>query len=470
MGTDLVGYLSPVQSLVGALSQSPAEGPVITQLTATENGTYQEDDVAYSPVVVDVQPPLEAKSVTPTKQTQVIEPISPNYGLSRVTVDPIPSQYVVPSGTKTLTANGTHDVAGYASAEVAVPGPSGTVQITTNGTHNVSGYATAEVNVPTGGGGNADGIIAGSLVALENATATKIRREFASVTKRYNYRNLPSGYTQVEYIRASGTQYIDTGVVANSPRTAQLDIEFMSRGVTQIPCGAQKNSANAMQFLNIYYYALTFAYGSSSGQLGLLTANKLYKVVTTLRNGYQTLAIDGANQGQTTKSGDLVNDIPFFLFANNNNGNPTGLCDAKIYGCVIHNGNSVSSPKLCDLVPCIEDATGKYGMYDLVSNTFKGNSGTGDFTGGPTIPNLVYGYTSADFAAVTEIGDYAFYNNDLQSLTLRANQVVALGEHALDGTPIASGTGRVYVPSALVSAYKADAAWAAYSGRIAAIS
>ena len=42
-------------------------------------------------------------------------------GLSKVTVNPIPSQYIIPSGTKTITENGTGiDVASYASVNVNV--------------------------------------------------------------------------------------------------------------------------------------------------------------------------------------------------------------------------------------------------------------------------------------------------------------------------------------------------------------
>lgn len=262
--------------------------------------------------------------------------------------------------------------------------------VTENGTYErAGGFSPVEVNVR------------GEIEPYEIGTNEIITVSVTKTAKPI----LPTGYTLVEYIRANGTQYINTGVIANSPRTAQFDIEFMSRGVTQIPCGAQRNSANAMQFMNIYYYAITFAYGTASSNLGLVTANKKYNVVTSLRNGYQTLALDGANQGQTTKSGDLVNDIPFYLFANNNNGTPTGLCDARIYRCAIHNGNSINTPKLCDLVPCREEATGKYGMFDLVSNTFKGNQGTGDFEGGPEVQNYkatVNGFTASEQTLVVD--------------------------------------------------------------------
>ena len=65
---------------------------------------------------------LQPKSVTPTKTSQTIVPDVEYTGLSQVTVGAIPSQYIVPNGTKTINQNGSGiDVTAYAAVNVSVP-------------------------------------------------------------------------------------------------------------------------------------------------------------------------------------------------------------------------------------------------------------------------------------------------------------------------------------------------------------
>ena len=80
--------------------------------------------------------------------------------------------------------------------------------------------------------------------------------------------------------------------------------------------------------------------------------------------------------------------------------------------------------------------------------------------------------TSVDLPVVTSISSYAFNGcSALTSLTLSKNQVATLSStNAFTGTPIASGTGYIYVPDNLVDQYKTATIWATYANQILPIS
>lgn len=69
------------------------------------------------------------------------------------------------------------------------------------------------------------------------------------------------------------------------------------------------------------------------------------------------------------------------------------------------------------------------------------------------------------------IGKQAFFNDTaLTALILRnTNAVWTLSTRTLNGTPIASGTGYIYVPAALVSTYQAATNWSEYAAQFRAL-
>ena len=125
--------------------------------TITQNGTYSASSDSldgFSSVTVNCSggtPSLQTKSVSYTpntsQQTAQVTADSGYDGLQQVNVSvgAIPSEYIIPSGTKSITENGTGiDVKQYASVNVAVPtGTSKNVQVVQGTTRTTSSTMTA---------------------------------------------------------------------------------------------------------------------------------------------------------------------------------------------------------------------------------------------------------------------------------------------------------------------------------------
>lgn len=94
--------------------------------------TYYVDDSA---------PEYQTKTVTPTTSQQIVTPDAGYDALERVTVNAIPSQYIVPSGNLAITQNGNNiNVAQYATVSVNVSGGGGTLTVATKTlTHTSTG-------------------------------------------------------------------------------------------------------------------------------------------------------------------------------------------------------------------------------------------------------------------------------------------------------------------------------------------
>lgn len=142
---------------------TPTSGKVLSQVVVKKPATLIagniKKDVNIGGVTGTLEPQtapkLQTKIVTPTKSQQTVSPDSGYDGLSGVTVNAIPDNYVIPTGTVDITANGTHDVSGKASVNVNVPGKeeqTKSVTITANGTVKITpdaGKTLSEVTVIT---------------------------------------------------------------------------------------------------------------------------------------------------------------------------------------------------------------------------------------------------------------------------------------------------------------------------------
>ncbi len=196
--------------------------------------------------------------------------------------------------------------------------------------------------------------------------------------------NLPSGYTELEYIESSGTQYIDTGINATGNLDIQATVKILSMDSSISGLFGARNISNNSTLDAVWLGVSTsrtlwlYNNNTTNNHLPVWDTNKWYDVHTI--NG--DLYLDAskiATYETATFSGPLI-----YLFSSNNGGSiQKGGGNFQFSSFKIKQNNTLVQ----DLIPAKRDSDGEIGMYDTVSNTFFTNAGTGTFTAGPEVLN-----------------------------------------------------------------------------------
>jgi len=203
--------------------------------------------------------------------------------------------------------------------------------------------------------------------------------------------SLPSGFTQLEYLEATDTQYIDTGIAPTNNTGFVIDFQYTnSMDREQIIIG----SFDPNFLIDRYNGNFAYAY---RGYQGLDESFQMSADALVART---KMELNWKNDGMF-RFGDIVRQIPANTFSNSRpmrifdcNGlsrDGYGIISARVFNVKISNNTTI----VRNMIPARRDSDGELGMYDMVSGNFFTNSGTGTFTAGPdttVMPTNTYTY------------------------------------------------------------------------------
>lgn len=195
-----------------------------------------------------------------------------------------------------------------------------------------------------------------------------------SITDGVSKVSLPSGYTRLEYIESTGTQWINTGVIGNS------NIKVVAKFIWnagRVFIGSTTANDDTRCFP-------TFKYGNGNyfgyGYVTTYQASKAvvygtnYTIETDFKVGTQSMKVNGEVIKTTANTTNFNNGFPLYMFAANFGGTVNDKGSFQCYYCKIYEKDIL----VRDFIPC-KNASGAVGLWDTVNGKFYGNSGTGTF-------------------------------------------------------------------------------------------
>ena len=199
-------------------------------------------------------------------------------------------------------------------------------------------------------------------------------------TGLFNYTEMPSklptGYTLLEYIQSTGTQYINTGI---APNTQDFKLELKYQYLNELNTGSDAIAGARLGGEGTRFYVCRNLNTTTVDRLVYGNTTKTYthdtkEHILLMNDENHDSYIDGvffANLG--TNFTPHAN--PFYLFAMNyENEGAKFKSSGRIWYCKIWKNDEL----VRDMVPCLND-NAEPGLYDYVEGIFYPNAGTGTF-------------------------------------------------------------------------------------------
>jgi len=189
---------------------------------------------------------------------------------------------------------------------------------------------------------------------------------------------LPTEYQEVEYILATGNQYLLTDYIPKRYDSFKIDFAPTASSASYrslISAGTGNYQLIILLTGNVtatsVNYLKYFSTGDAATFLSPMVIDQRY---TMELKDDGTLYLDGQRLGNSPYGGQLDgNNVTLSIFRRRNY---TSQYFGKLYFVEITN-NGI---KQMELIPCVRKSDSKPGMYDTVTKTFYTNAGTGEFS------------------------------------------------------------------------------------------
>ena len=189
---------------------------------------------------------------------------------------------------------------------------------------------------------------------------------------------LPSGYTELEYIQSSGTQYIDTRFIPTSNTKISIDFQVISDDADDTIIG----TINPNCVIGYNTTEIHAGFNLGTGMPIAIATTVTSRHTAELSNGVFKVDAQQKSFDQVTGFSQTLTALIFASHYTVVSDNAYGKCDAKVYSAKIYE----SGVLVRDFIPC-KNASGVVGMWDDVNSAFYQNAGSGTFIAGPEIPS-----------------------------------------------------------------------------------
>ena len=361
------------------------------------------------------------------------------------------------SSNVNLTAS---DVGALPDSTIIPTVNNGTLTIQTNGTTvgtftaNQSGNTTANIVVPDSATwGNITGTLSNQ-TDLQNALNNKQNTLVAGADLEI-VPLLPSGHTQLKSITATGSQYINTGILLTDNFKAVIVGRFTNTSGTQCVLGASSATQN-VTYRNIIlakdsskYYVYNGYPGATPRQTNSSVAidTNEHTFVIEISSGTTKISVDGVVNSENYTN--INTDEDLFLFARNViavNASPSvaDYAQFEMKSVRLYNDNALVFYGVPDKY------NNRAGLYNVVTSTFKPSLSATDFVAGEEVSTqdiinftnesgYITGIDSTD--VITALG-YTPYNATNPNGYISSASVSTLTDVTLSN--LANGQGLIY--------------------------